>query len=138
MRREINPTLAAFGAALRAVRKEIGLSQEQLANRAGLDRAYNEYDGDRYETYRCTDCSDRTQTVARKRVREFAPEGAGCIGNTDGLGFGLPSKDHISSVIVRLITWCWQSGTGGTAISTLLHSSKQLCLNLLLPLRIRQ
>ncbi len=35
-----NSLLAAFGQALRAKRKEHGLSQEELAARASLDRSY--------------------------------------------------------------------------------------------------
>lgn len=41
MRTILNDTLlAAFGEALRAKRKERGLSQEELAARASLDRSY--------------------------------------------------------------------------------------------------
>lgn len=35
-----HPELAAFGQAVRASRVEIGLSQEALADQAGIDRSY--------------------------------------------------------------------------------------------------
>lgn len=35
-----HPELAAFGQAVRALRLEIGLSQEALADEAGIDRSY--------------------------------------------------------------------------------------------------
>jgi transcriptional regulator with XRE-family HTH domain len=35
-----HPALTALGAAIRKRRLELGLSQEQLAERAGLDRSY--------------------------------------------------------------------------------------------------
>ena len=35
-----HPELAAFGQAIRASRLEIGLSQEALADQAGIDRSY--------------------------------------------------------------------------------------------------
>jgi ribosome-binding protein aMBF1 (putative translation factor) len=34
------PVLVAFGAAVRRARQERGLSQEELAHRAGIDRSY--------------------------------------------------------------------------------------------------
>ena len=35
-----NPSLLALGEAIRRIRKNQGLSQEELAHRAGVDRAY--------------------------------------------------------------------------------------------------
>jgi transcriptional regulator with XRE-family HTH domain len=35
-----HPALTALGAAIRARRRELGFSQEQLADRAGMDRSY--------------------------------------------------------------------------------------------------
>jgi ribosome-binding protein aMBF1 (putative translation factor) len=35
-----HPVLASLGSAIRSRRRELGLSQEQLAERAGLDRSY--------------------------------------------------------------------------------------------------
>lgn len=37
---KLDPVLAAFGANVRKARVAAGLSQEQLADRAGLDRTY--------------------------------------------------------------------------------------------------
>lgn len=39
-RRQQNQMLAAFGQAVKAHRKDLGLSQEELARRAGLNRTY--------------------------------------------------------------------------------------------------
>ena len=40
MPKRSRPTLVTLGLALRQVRKDRGLSQDRLANRAGVDRAY--------------------------------------------------------------------------------------------------
>ncbi len=40
MTRHARPTLRSLGIALRRLRKERGLSQDRLANLAGVDRAY--------------------------------------------------------------------------------------------------
>lgn len=40
MPKRSRPTLVTLGAVLREVRKQCGLSQDRLANRAGVDRAY--------------------------------------------------------------------------------------------------
>lgn len=39
-RRDVRPELVAFGCQLRQLRKGLGLSQEQLANKAGISRVY--------------------------------------------------------------------------------------------------
>jgi transcriptional regulator with XRE-family HTH domain len=40
MEKQKDPILVAFGQALRDARKTAGLTQEKLADKAGLDRAY--------------------------------------------------------------------------------------------------
>lgn len=40
MRKHARPTLTTLGSTLRAFRKRRGLSQDRLANQAGVDRAY--------------------------------------------------------------------------------------------------
>jgi transcriptional regulator with XRE-family HTH domain len=35
-----DPALIALGKAIRRIRREVGISQEELAHQAGLDRAY--------------------------------------------------------------------------------------------------
>ncbi len=36
----LNPVLVEFGARVRAARNQLGVSQEELADRAGVDRTY--------------------------------------------------------------------------------------------------
>lgn len=40
MAKRSRPTLVTLGSALRQLRRDRGLSQDRLANRAGVDRAY--------------------------------------------------------------------------------------------------